>query len=296
MPRSRASSSIGYSPAVRMRFQIADLRFQTSWMIVVSLLLLVPVTAQDNTTRLLDETLDLYVRDGLVYYRALKSDRSRLDRYVGAIAGADLAGRSREEQIAFWINAYNAIALKTVVDHYPIPFRSKEYPARSIRQIPGAFERTAHRVAGGSVTLDQIEQTILAEFRDPRVFLALGRGAVGSGRLRSEAFAAASLERQLAEVAAECATRAQCVDMNRTDNQVRISSIFSWRQKEFSAAYADKAEAIFAARSPIERAVLALIWPRLLTTEREFLEPNQFKVVFIPFDWSLNDLTGRGGR
>ena len=48
--------------------------------------------------------------------------------------------------------------------------------------------------------------------------------------------------------------------------------------------------------TPIERAILAFIEPHILTTEREFLEKNQFKVVFKPFDWSLNDLTGRGGR
>ena len=53
---------------------------------------------------------------------------------------------------------------------------------------------------------------------------------------------------------------------------------------------------MFATRSPIERAILAFIQPHVLTTEREFLERNQFKVVFKPFDWSLNDLTGRGGR
>ena len=279
-----------------MKFQISDFRLRIGVCLAAVVLTVSGIAAQDNATRLLDETLDLYVRDGLVYYRALRSDRSRLDRYVSAIAGADVAGRPRDEQVAFWINAYNAIALKTVIDHYPIGQRSKEYPARSIRQVPGAFERTPHRVAGKSVTLDQIEQTVLAEFGDPRVFLALGRGAVGSGRLRSEAYSGTALERQLTEVANECATRAQCVDLNRTANEMRVSSIFSWRQKEFTAVYADKADKIFAARSPIERAVLALIWPRLLTTEREFLEPNQFKVVYIPFDWSLNDLTGRGGR
>jgi hypothetical protein len=279
-----------------MRFKISDLRFQSGAVVVVAALALCTVFAQDNPARLLDESLDLYVRDGFVYYRALKSDRSRLDRYVNAIGGAEVAGRPRDEQIAFWINAYNALALKTVIDNYPIAARSKEYPARSIRQVPGAFERNAHRVAGKSVTLDQIEQTILAEFGDPRVFLALGRGAVGSGRLRSEAFSASALERQLTEVANECTTRSQCADINKQANEVRVSSIFSWRQKEFTAVYADKADKLFAGRSPIERAVLALVSPRLLTTEREFMEPNQFKVVFIPFDWSLNDLTGRGGR
>ena len=279
-----------------MRLKVSDVGFQIGVAIVAAVLTLFTVSAQDNPARLLDESLDLYVRDGLVYYRALKSDRSRLDRYVNALGGADVAGRPRDEQIAFWINAYNALALKTVIDNYPIAVRSKEYPARSIRQVPGAFERNAHRVAGKNVTLDQIEQTILTEFGDPRVFLALGRGAMGSGRLRSEAFSATALERQLTEVANECTTRSQCADINKQANEVRVSSIFSWRQKEFTAAYADKADKLFASRSPIERAVLALVSPRLLTTEREFMEPNQFKVVFIPFDWSLNDLTGRGGR
>ena len=279
-----------------MRFQISDFRFQIGVALAAAALAVSAVAAQDNTSRLLDETLDLYVRDGFVYYRALRSDRSRLDRYVNAIGGADVAGRPRDEQVAFWINAYNAIALKTVIDHYPMTPRFKEYPARSIRQVPGAFERNAHRVAGKSVTLDQIEQNVLAAFGDPRVFLALGRGAVGSGRLRSEAYSGANLERQLSDVANECATRAQCVEINKSENEVRVSSIFSWRQKEFAAVYADKAEKTYAARSPIERAVLALVSPRLLTTEREFLEPNQFKVVYLPFDWSLNDLTGRGGR
>ena len=277
-----------------MRFQISAFRLQIG-VALLALAVAVPA-AQEGQARLLDEVLDLYVRDGYVYYRALKSDRSRLDRYVTSLAGADISARPAEERLAFWINAYNALVLKTVVDHYPIGQRSKEYPARSIRQVPGAFDRTAHRVAGRSLTLDQIEQTVLPEFGDPRAFLALGRGAVGSGRLRSEAYTASGLERQLADIANECTTRAQCVELNKSANEVRISSIFSWRQKEFAAAYADKADKIYEARSPLERAVLALISQRLLTTEREFLAPNQFKVVFSPFDWSLNDLTGRGGR
>jgi uncharacterized protein DUF547 len=255
-----------------------------------------PAAQDAGTRRLLDETLDLYVRDGLVYYRSLKSDRSRLDRFVTAIASESIASAPRNEQIAFWLNAYNAIVLKTVIDQYPIAQRTREYPPRSVRQIPGAFERTPHRVAGRTVTLDQIEQTILPEFAEPRAFLALGRAAVGSGRLRSEAYASDQLERQLAEIANECVTRSQCFQIDRTGNRVLISSIYSWRQKEFAAAYADKADAAFGSRSPIERAALALAWPKLLQTERDVLEKNTFKVEFIPFDWSLNDLTGRGGR
>ena len=253
-------------------------------------------SAEAARRRNLDQILDLYVRDGFVYYRALKGDRRRLDAYLGAIATAPIASAPRDEQIAFWLNAYDALVLKTVIDHYPIAQHSREYPPHSVRQIPGAFESVRHQVAGKSLTLDQIEQTVLAGFGDPRVFLALGRGAVGSGRLRSEAFTPETLETQLTEAAAECASHVQCFNVERLQNKVLISSIFSWRSKEFSDVYADKGPAAYSARSPIERAALAFLAPKLTTTEKEFLAGNEFKVEFSKFDWSLNDLTGRGGR
>ena len=251
--------------------------------------------ADDARRKNLDQILDLYVRDGEVYYRALKLERAKLDGYISAIASESIDNRSRDERLAFWLNAYNAIVLRTVIDHYPIQGRSAAYPPRSIRQISGAFERLPHRVAGRTVTLDQIEQTILPEFHDPRVYLALGRGAASSGRLRSEAFAPQRLEAQLTEVADECASHARCFSIDRENGQVAISSIFSWREKEFSAAYAGAAPPAFASRSPIERAVLAFVWPKLLTTEKETVQKNTFQVTYLPFDWTLNDLTGRGG-
>ena len=262
-------------------------------------MLAVGVAAQERTgvkTSTFDTILDLYVRDGMVYYRALKAERGRLDALVGQLAAASIESAPREEQIAFWINAYDAIVLRTVVDHYPIQGASKAYPPHSIRQIPGAFDKTAHRVAGRSLTLDQIEQTVLSEFHDPRVFLAIGRGAIGGGRLRSEAFTGATLEAQLAEAASECVTRSQCIQIDRSNNKVAVSPIFSWREKDFTSSYADSAPKVYAERSPIERAVIGFVQPHLLTTEKEFLEKNAFQLAFGQFDWTLNDLTGRGGR
>jgi hypothetical protein len=121
----------------------------------------------------------------------------------------------------------------------------------------------------------------------------LGRGAVGGGRLRSEAYTAARLDTQLAAVALECDGRSQCMVINPADRTVAASSIFSWRERQFAAAYADKAPPMYATRSPIERAILTYIQPKLLPFERSFLERNDFRVTFIPFNWSLNDLTGR---
>jgi hypothetical protein len=243
-----------------------------------------------------DQLLDLYVRGGDVYYRAMKSDRGKLDGFVNGLASEQVDKLPRDEQLAFWLNAYDALVLRTVVDHYPISGKSKEYPEKSIRQIPGAFERLTHRVAGRTLTLDQIEQTELAGFHDPRVYFAIGRGAIGSGRLRSEAFVAARLEQQLSEVAGECVGRGQCIEINRDSGKMSVSAIFSWREKDFVAAYTGKAPAAFANRSPIERAVLGFVEPKLLATEKEFIEKNTFQVAYKPFDWTLNDLTGRGGR
>jgi hypothetical protein len=259
------------------------------------------VVAQEDAARgvrqrAFDEILDLYVRDGFVYYRALKLERARFDRVIEQLAAARVDGLSRDEQLAFWLNAYNALVLRTVIDHYPIDGKSTQYPANSIRQIPGAFETARHMAAGRSVTLDDIENTILPEFHDPRVYFALGRGAVGSGRLRSEAFAADRLETQLTNVAGECARRPECVQIDRSGNQVLASSIFSWREREFAAAYAGAASSRFSSRSSVERAILAYVEPKLFGLEQEFLARDAFDMKFLPFDWSLNDLTGRGGR
>jgi uncharacterized protein DUF547 len=253
-------------------------------------------SAAANQRRTLDQILDIYVRDGLVYYRALKSDSSKLSAYLASAAEAPVDSWSANERLAFWLNAYDAVVLKTVIDHYPVPRRSADYPSGSIRQIPGAFERVQHRIGRRSVTLDDIESKWLADFNDPRVYLAIGRGAVGGGRLRSEAFNPSTVEMQLAEVAAECVARPECILIDRLNNQVLLNAIFSWRSQAFIGAFANAAPAAFASRSPIERAGLALIAPHLLGIEKEFLARNEFKVEFAPFDWSLNDLTGRGGR
>jgi hypothetical protein len=289
-----------------MNLQISPGRIRLDWrlqlpIIVIAIWLLGGLpraqdAGADSRQQRFDEILDTNVRDGLVYYRALKGDRARLDGYIASLANVQLDSASPQEQVAFWVNGYNAIVLRTVVDHYPIQARTRDYPANSIRQIPGAFERATHKLAGRTVTLDQIEQTVLPAFHDPRVFFALGRGAVGSGRLRSEAYSPAKLEQQLAEDAAECASRSQCVQIDPTQNVMRVSSIFSWRRDQFVEAYADKARTGFADRSPVERAVLAFIDPRMLNAEQDFLKKNTFKMEYLPFDWSLNDLTGRGGR
>ena len=198
---------------------------------------------------------------------------------------------SDDQKKAFWLNAYNALVLQTVVNHYPIRGAAKGYPANSIRQIPGAFEKTPHTIAGKSVTLDQIETTVLAEFNDPRVYLALGRGAVGSGRLRSEAFSAKAVESPARAAEEQFATTPRWTKVDALTGKVSISPILSWRSAAFIEEYADDSFDL-PKREPIERAVIGFLRPHLLDAEEEFIKKNTFQLTYEPFDWRLNDLTG----
>jgi hypothetical protein len=253
-----------------------------------------PASDAEPIHRPFDQILDIYVRDGLVYYGAIKAERGRLDRYVASldVPAATYEGWSRDQKLSFWLNAYNAFVLQSVANHYPIRGKAAGYPSNSIRQIPGVFERTKHRAAGRSVTLDEIEKTILPEFKEPRTYLALGRGALGSGRLRSEAFTAGRLDEQLAAVADDFVRRRQMLVIDRDEGTMSVTPIVSWREGEFVAAYDPGAEGPFAQRSPLERAMIAFVTPQLLPLEKEFLRQNQFRMLFHDFDWRLNDLTG----
>jgi hypothetical protein len=248
----------------------------------------------DTLHRPLDQILDTNVRDGFVYYRALKSERGRLDRYANSlnVSSAVYESWPREEKMAFWVNAYNAFVLQTVVDRYPIRGTNTQYPPESIRQIPGAFETIKRRAAGRTVTLDDIEKTIIPEFKEPRLHLALGRGAVGSGRLKSEAYTGARIMQQLAQIQTEFVSEQTMLKIDRKSGEVSLTPIFSWHEAEFIAAYDKGADGPLAQRSPIERAAIAFIAPNLLPLEKELVQKNQFKVTYHPFDWRLNDLTG----
>ena len=248
----------------------------------------------DALHRPFDEVLDIYVRDGFVYYNALRSERARLDRYVASLAevsGVDAWEAPR--RLAFWVNAYNAFVLQTVIDRYPIRGKAPQYPTDSIRQISGAFERRQFRAAGRTVTLDQIENEQVAPLGDARALLALGRGAQGGGRLRSEAYASSRIEAQLAAAAREVVEHRGLVHVDAGAGLLSVTPLFSWREAAFVRTFAERADGRFASRSPLERAVLALVLPHAVRGEAEFLRQNSFRMQFHEFDWRLNDLATR---
>lgn len=133
------------------------------------------------------EILKQYVTgNGLVDYRRLKNNRIALDNFCASVSSLDPAiydAWTEKGKIALWINVYNALTLKVVLDHYPIKasfFESAIYPRNSIRQIPGVWDKLTFPVMGRELTLDGIEHGILrSKFGEPRIHIALVCGSMG---------------------------------------------------------------------------------------------------------------------
>ena len=281
------------TPSWRPGFRALVRGLGLSLALVLGIWCATPVAAGQGTSdRIFDEILDQYVRDGFVYYAALRVERRAFDRHVESLAarpgGFDTWSEAR--RLAYWLNGYNALVLRTVIDHYPMLGASAEFPDNSVMQLPGMFAGREHQIAGRRLTLQAIEDELIAAFGDPRAHLALGRGAVGSPRLRSEAFRADRLEAQLQAVVADFATTPHHVTLDRAGDEVVVSAVLGWRAEQFAALAG--ADADGTGRSPIERAIVSLISPVLFPREREFLTRNTFRLRYRDFDWRLNDMTG----
>ena len=108
--------------------------------------------AADFTFDAWRQALEQHVTDGRVDYAAIKKSPAGLDQFldgVRPVAAKDYETWNRDQKIAFWINTYNASAVKLVVDHYPlkrkIGWKALAFPAESIQQIPPCLEPQSDR-------------------------------------------------------------------------------------------------------------------------------------------------------
>ena len=154
-----------------------------SVLLMVSLVWWVMVPGQDLSAqtalrhRLFSELLSTYVHDGIVNYKKLKSDK-RLAEYIGWLSKADPDALPNEkEQLAFWINAYNAYTLKIICDNYPVESINDLHTGGLV--IGSVLKTTVWDkkfvvVNGNTMTLNTIEHEIVRpKFNDPRGHFAL---------------------------------------------------------------------------------------------------------------------------
>jgi hypothetical protein len=191
-------------------------------------LALAPGTARAISHAPLDRLLRKHVRGGKVDYQGIK-DRSRaeLEAYVSAVGRARPAGMGRQARLAFYLNAYNALVLKGVVDRLP--------GITSVMKVRGFFDRIKHEVGGRKVTLNDLENKIIRPtFKEPRIHFALVCGARSCPPLRAGAFHAKGLERVLERLTRDFINSPSGVRVE--GGKVQVSQLFKWYARDFEAA------------------------------------------------------------
>jgi hypothetical protein len=241
-----------------------------------------------------DVVLGAWVTDAGVDYAGLKRNRGAFDQYVRALGAVDARtfdGWSRDEQVAYLINAYNAHVLLGVIDQHPIRrsfrLRALVRPANSIWQIHGFFDSIRRRAAGRDLTLDQIEHHWLREvLREPRIHFALVCAARSCPPLRREAYLAARLNAQLDEQARIFLNDPAANRLEPRNGTVRLSSILNWFGEDFAAF----APATGFAGTETERGVLAFAARYVSPALARRLEAGGYTIEYLPYDWTLNEV------
>jgi len=231
-----------------------------------------------------------YVHAARVDYTALRSGRAALDQAVTAFAepaADEERGWTRDQRLAYWINAYNLFTLRAIVDHYPI--RSSVFtlqPHNSIRQIDGVWTKLTWRAAGRTLTLDDIEHRILRpEFKEPRVHFAVNCASVGCPPLAAEPYRAAVLDTQLDAAARRYLASDRGLTIDGTT--LRVTKILEWYGEDFVARFAPDA-----AGKPdrIERAVRGVVARFGPPAAADLAGKPATRIRFLDYDWSLNDV------
>lgn len=232
--------------------------------------------------------------EGRVDYQGLKIQRQELDTFVAALtqlSPTEYEGWKETQQIAFWINAYNALTLLAIVERYPIEsllLVSPEVPQNSILQIPGVWDKLRFTVMGQALTLDEIEHEILRKkFNEPRIHMALVCAAVSCPPLRNEPYVAASLSAQLDDQARNFFSSSLNFHIDRPRARVWLSSLFKWYGSDFVKTYGSNDR--FASHDEAERAVLNFACRFLSSADREYLLNASYRIEYLGYDWSLNE-------
>ncbi|WP_345795472.1 DUF547 domain-containing protein [Algoriphagus sp. CAU 1675] len=173
--------------------------------------------------------------DGKVNYKGFIQDRAELEKYLDLLSqnAPDRKNWSKNQQLAYWINAYNAFTLKLIVDNYPTKSIRDLGPKLKIPLLNDVWHYEFFQIGGQKSSLDEIEHSILRkEFDEPRIHFAINCASVSCPPLLNEAFVPEKLESQLDRVA-----RAFINDPIRnkiSPENLNLSSIFSWFKGDFT--------------------------------------------------------------
>jgi len=198
------------------------------------------------------------VEDGKVDYESLIQDPSQLNKLYEQVASYSL--KSDRSDYPFYMNAYNIIVIKSVIDHSPIG---------SPMDVKGFFDGISHTIAGKEMTLNDLENKLIRPvYNDARIHFALVCGAIGCPQLASVGFTPKNVEGLLNKRTSKAMDDANFIKVDEGAETVAISKIFEWYRSDFGTTDAEIIEYINKYRS------VAI--------------PTDYKISYYEYDWTLN--------
>ncbi|SHG64387.1 DUF547 domain-containing protein [Winogradskyella jejuensis] len=160
---------------------------------------------------------------GNVDYNSFKKDYKGLLYYIKFLQDSiPSEDASKNEKLAYWINAYNALTIDLILRNYPV---------KSIKDIKDPWDQRLWKFGDKWMNLNQIEHEILRKMDEPRIHFAIVCASFSCPKLQNKAFTASNLESQLTN-----ATKEFLADKNRniiSADKLQLSKIFKWFPKDF---------------------------------------------------------------
>lgn len=212
---------------------------------------------QKNIHNRWNKQLQMYVTEsGQVNYKAWKKDQKNLNAYIGTLSNyPPREDASKNYKLAYWINAYNSLTIKLILDNYPL---------KTIREIKSVWSSKCFSAGGNEYSLGDIEHEVLRKMDEPRIHFAINCASVSCPKLFNIAFIEKQLETQLNH-----ATSSFLLDSSKnilSKNKLSLSKIFFWFKKDFG--------------SKKER--------QEFIKKYSGLEFNNPQINYLNYDWSLN--------
>jgi len=205
-----------------------------------------------------------------IAYKDMKGD-PQFKKVVDGLKTVSLNDlKARDEKLAFWINVYNILAAKVVIDNYPV---------KSIKDVGSIFKsvwkRTAGMVAGKERTLNDVEHEILRKMGDPRIHVAIVCASVSCPDIRKEAYTAGRLDEQLDDQMRKfLENRGKGLKIDARKKRIYLSSIFNWFEEDFDS----------------KGGVVAFISQYVSPSRKKSLAEFGNNIKYLDYNWDLNAL------
>lgn len=165
------------------------------------------------------------------YPHLTKANLDMLKQYIKRMSTINIHNYNRNEQLAYWLNLYNALTIQIVADYYPIDCIDDVNISPGLFSI-GPWGAQVVTVAGTPLSLDDIQNRIIRPiWNDPRTHYALNDATIGAANLRKEAFQGTAIEEQLNQAAEEYINSLRGVQV--IEGKLIVSKIYDWYIDDF---------------------------------------------------------------